>query len=166
MNKEKKDELVEKIKKFHKDYSEENDSNGINESNFLDVFIVLADILKNNDDYMFYVPVEDIKNQKYKEHSGFKIYESDDKLEYRIRVLNNENEVFYPAFDSLDDLKRGDKTSAIHIAAKTFLGMVHKDERMNGIVLNPWSNHFFLYQDTIQLLLERIQKDEPEEDKK
>lgn len=62
--------------------------------------------------------------------------------------------IAWPAFTSHDELKKGEPTSSIMDDIKNFLEAALMNPNIEGVIINPWENSFYLCKDHIRKIFE------------
>ena len=74
-------------------------------------------------------------------------------VEIRKLTLNDGTHV-WPAFTSQEELKKGEETSAITDEIVRFLEVVLMKTEIDGVLINPWDQSFYLSKEQIKLIFE------------
>lgn len=81
------------------------------------------------------------------------IFETSDDLHLKFRTVQLKDEsVDYVAFTSQDELMAGAASSSITESIDVFMEKVLKNPGMDGFVLNPWNNSFYVSKDYIRMI--------------
>ncbi len=82
----------------------------------------------------------------------------DDVVEYKMTSLNFENFTFFPAYTNKFLLPNDESGRYLEMDIVSLLKEVIEFEYVDGIVLNPWSNRFYLHKETIKIMLDEMLK--------
>ena len=70
------------------------------------------------------------------------------------RLTLNDGTVVWPAFTSHEELKKGQPTSSIVDDIRLFLEAVMMNPEIEGVIINPWENSFYLSKGHIRKIFE------------